>query len=175
VVRGGRVLEGVMQRAARADEAVRALVRRPQVLPQTKAPGDSAGGADRHRVADAHDPHRDIMAENPGRDPTRGYVTLATPARRRCGGAPGWHAVPMRSLLCAAGAAGILWAAAAVPAAADEPDGFTIGDSRIAESSGLAASRTHPGIYWTHNDSSDGPYVYAVDGRTGRTVARITL
>ncbi|ARF56947.1 hypothetical protein [Streptomyces gilvosporeus] len=81
----------------------------------------------------------------------------------------------MRSLLCAAGAAGILWAAAAVPAAADEPDGFTIGDSRIAESSGLAASRTHPGIYWTHNDSSDGPYVYAVDGRTGRTVARITL
>ncbi|MFI9047921.1 hypothetical protein [Streptomyces sp. NPDC053427] len=81
----------------------------------------------------------------------------------------------MRSLLCAAGAAGILWAAAIAPAAADEPDGFTIGDSRITESSGLAASRTHPGIYWTHNDSDDGPYVYAVDGRTGRTVARITL
>ncbi|MFF7700132.1 SdiA-regulated/phytase-like domain-containing protein [Streptomyces lydicus] len=81
----------------------------------------------------------------------------------------------MRSLLCAAGAAGILWAAAAVPAAADEPDGFTIGDPRITESSGLAASRLHPGIYWTHNDSDDGPYVYAVDGRTGRTVARITL
>ncbi|MGW2629272.1 hypothetical protein ACWC2K_08090 [Streptomyces chattanoogensis] len=82
----------------------------------------------------------------------------------------------MRSLLCAAGAAGILWAAAVGPAAAaDEPDGFTIGDSRITESSGLAASRAHPGIYWTHNDSDDGPYVYAVDGRTGRTVARITL
>ncbi|MFE1176581.1 hypothetical protein [Streptomyces sp. NPDC058773] len=81
----------------------------------------------------------------------------------------------MRSLLCAAGAAGILWAAAAVPAAADEPDGFTIGDPRITESSGLAASRTHPGIYWTHNDSDDGPYIYAVDGRSGRTVARITL
>lgn len=81
----------------------------------------------------------------------------------------------MRSLLCAAGAAGILWSAAVVPAAADEPDGFTIGDPRITESSGLAASRAHPGIYWTHNDSDDGPYVYAVDGRTGRTVARITL
>ncbi|GAU64836.1 hypothetical protein SSP35_01_01720 [Streptomyces sp. NBRC 110611] len=99
----------------------------------------------------------------------------------------------MRSLLCAAGAAGILWVAGTVPAAAvpavavpaadgavpaaaaDEPDGFTISDPRITESSGLAASRTHPGIYWTHNDSDDGPYVYAVDSRTGRTVARITL
>ncbi|GFE22710.1 hypothetical protein [Streptomyces nigrescens] len=81
----------------------------------------------------------------------------------------------MRSLLCAAGAAGILWSAAVVPAAADEPDGFTISDPRITESSGLAASRTHPGIYWTHNDSDDGPYLYAVDGKSGRTVARITL
>ncbi|MFD9211260.1 hypothetical protein ACFVZM_33880 [Streptomyces sioyaensis] len=81
----------------------------------------------------------------------------------------------MRSLLCAAGAAGILWSASMVPAAADEPDGFTIGDPRITESSGLAASRAHPGIYWTHNDSDDGPYLYAVDGRSGRTVARITL
>ncbi|MGW7524862.1 WD40 repeat domain-containing protein [Streptomyces sp. NPDC054783] len=53
--------------------------------------------------------------------------------------------------------------------------GFTIKDPRIAESSGLAASRLHPGIYWTHNDSGDGPYVYAVDSATGRTVARITL
>ncbi|MGW1378729.1 hypothetical protein ACWD6P_31310 [Streptomyces sp. NPDC002446] len=81
----------------------------------------------------------------------------------------------MRSLLCAAGAAGVLWVAAAGPAAADEPDGFTVGDPRITESSGLAASRAHPGVYWTHNDSDDGPYVYAVDGASGRTVARITL
>ncbi|MEW2624911.1 WD40 repeat domain-containing protein [Streptomyces sp. NPDC048106] len=53
--------------------------------------------------------------------------------------------------------------------------GFTITDPRIKESSGLAASRLHPGIYWTHNDSGDGPYIYAVDGRTGKTVARVTL
>ncbi|MFF5534204.1 WD40 repeat domain-containing protein [Streptomyces cinerochromogenes] len=53
--------------------------------------------------------------------------------------------------------------------------GFTIKDPRITESSGLAASRQHPGIYWTHNDSDDGPYLYAVDSATGRTVARITL
>lgn len=52
---------------------------------------------------------------------------------------------------------------------------FTIADPRIKESSGLAASRMHPGVYWTHNDSDDGPYVYAVDSATGRTVARITL
>ncbi|MEV5595754.1 hypothetical protein [Streptomyces sp. NPDC052496] len=84
----------------------------------------------------------------------------------------------MRSLLCAAGAAGILLFAAAGPASADGgagDEGFTIADPRITESSGLAASRAHPGVYWTHNDSDDGPYVYAVDGRTGRTVATVTL
>ncbi|MGW2055100.1 WD40 repeat domain-containing protein [Streptomyces sp. NPDC001840] len=52
---------------------------------------------------------------------------------------------------------------------------FTIKDPRIVESSGLAASRLHPGIYWTHNDSDDGPYVFAVDSRTGETVATITM
>ena len=35
-------------------------------------------------------------------------------------------------------------------------EGFTIKDPRITESSGLAASRQHPGVYWTHNDSDDG-------------------
>jgi MYXO-CTERM domain-containing protein len=73
--------------------------------------------------------------------------------------------------------AGVLLVGAfAVPAsAADGDQGFTIKDSRITESSGLAASRLHPGIYWTHNDSDDGPYLYAVDSATGETVARLTL
>ncbi|EFL25220.1 putative integral membrane protein [Streptomyces himastatinicus ATCC 53653] len=63
------------------------------------------------------------------------------------------------------------------PAAADDssPSSFTIEDPRITESSGLAASRAHPGVYWTHNDSSDGAYVYAVDSKTGKTVARVEL
>ncbi|GHI88222.1 WD40 repeat domain-containing protein [Streptomyces xanthophaeus] len=61
--------------------------------------------------------------------------------------------------------------AAETPGAAS----FTISDPRIKESSGLAASRIHPGVYWTHNDSDDGPYIYAVDSATGRTVARVTL
>ncbi|MEU0102886.1 WD40 repeat domain-containing protein [Streptomyces sp. NPDC006267] len=68
--------------------------------------------------------------------------------------------------------------AGAGPAVADDgrPDrDFTIEDPRITESSGLAASRKHPGVYWTHNDSDDGPYVFAVDSRTGKTLATVTL
>ncbi|MFD0269816.1 WD40 repeat domain-containing protein [Streptomyces sp. NPDC127106] len=66
-------------------------------------------------------------------------------------------------------------APAPTPAPAPAPTGFTLTDPRIKESSGLAASRSHPGVYWTHNDSDDGPYVYAVDSATGKTVARLTL
>jgi len=73
-------------------------------------------------------------------------------------------------------AAALLMSAPAVPAsAADGDEGFTVKDPRITESSGLAASRLHPGVYWTHNDSDDGPYLYAVDSATGETVARLTL
>ncbi|MFD5424255.1 WD40 repeat domain-containing protein [Streptomyces sp. NPDC127084] len=62
----------------------------------------------------------------------------------------------------------------AVAAAADGGEDFTIKDPRITESSGLAASRAHPGVYWTHNDQ-DEPRVFAVDSKTGETVATITL
>ncbi|MFJ8545368.1 WD40 repeat domain-containing protein [Streptomyces sp. NPDC093586] len=79
-------------------------------------------------------------------------------------------------------ASALLVGAFAVPASAADGDGevagsggFTIKDPRITESSGLAASRLHPGVYWTHNDQDTGPYLYAVDGATGETVARITL
>src|SRR5690349_23896588 len=41
----------------------------------------------------------------------------------------------------------------------------TIKDNSITESSGLVASRTSPGAYWTHNDSGDGPFIYAIDTR----------
>ncbi|MFF5101582.1 WD40 repeat domain-containing protein [Streptomyces sp. NPDC000134] len=71
-------------------------------------------------------------------------------------------------------AAALLAGAVATPAhAVDGDKGFTIRDPRITESSGLAASRLHPGIYWTHNDQDTS--LYAVDGRTGETVARVTL
>ncbi|MFD8008983.1 WD40 repeat domain-containing protein [Streptomyces sp. NPDC058955] len=83
----------------------------------------------------------------------------------------------MRSALRALGAAAALALLPAGPAHAEgqEPDrDFTIEDSRITESSGLAASRAHPGVYWTHNDQ-DEPRIFAVDSRTGRTVATVTL
>jgi len=32
----------------------------------------------------------------------------------------------------------------------------------ITESSGLAASRQHPGVFWTHNDSGNGPFIFAI-------------
>ena len=38
----------------------------------------------------------------------------------------------------------------------------TIRNAAVTESSGLVASRSMPGIYWTHNDSGDGPYLYAI-------------
>jgi hypothetical protein len=41
----------------------------------------------------------------------------------------------------------------------------TIKTGFVTESSGLVASRTLPGAYWTHNDSGDGPFIYAFDSR----------
>lgn len=38
-----------------------------------------------------------------------------------------------------------------------------IDSSLIDESSGLTASRCRPDVFWTHNDSGGGPYVYAFD------------
>ena len=43
----------------------------------------------------------------------------------------------------------------------------TLADRAVRESSGLVASRRNPGLFWTHNDSGDGPAVYAFD-REGR-------
>ena len=44
----------------------------------------------------------------------------------------------------------------------------------VEESSGLAVSRQYPGVLWTHNDSGDGPYLYAV-GFDGSLIQRIRL
>lgn len=54
-------------------------------------------------------------------------------------------------------------AAALVPgvAFAAPEELFKLQDEPITESSGLAVSVRHQGIVYTHNDSSDGPRVYA--------------
>ncbi|GLF97232.1 TolB-like translocation protein [Streptomyces yaizuensis] len=82
----------------------------------------------------------------------------------------------MRSYPYVTGAATLLLVAgsAAAPATAADHSGFTLKDSRITESSGLAASRAHPGVYWTHNDQ-DAARIFAVDGRSGKTVATLTF
>ncbi|HUE82423.1 MAG TPA: hypothetical protein VMM84_09955 [Pyrinomonadaceae bacterium] len=43
----------------------------------------------------------------------------------------------------------------------------TLQNPAINESSGLVASRTSPGLYWTHNDSGDGPFIYSFDAKGG--------
>lgn len=50
----------------------------------------------------------------------------------------------------------------------------TFRSTRLTESSGVVVSRAHPGILWTHNDSGDGPYLYATDLRgTDRGAVRV--
>src|SRR5688500_17838526 len=58
--------------------------------------------------------------------------------------------------------------AGAMPVVAATPAQIaTLADRAVRESSGLVASRREPGLFWTHNDSGDGPLVYAFD-RAGR-------
>jgi hypothetical protein len=82
----------------------------------------------------------------------------------------------MRSRLAAALAAALL--CLALPASAQEVEGAEVAlrlqDPRIQESSGMALSRRHPGVLWTHNDSGHRAELYAV-GPEGRTLATLTL
>src|SRR5215208_316535 len=39
----------------------------------------------------------------------------------------------------------------------------TLQEPAVNESSGIAASRLDPGLFWTHNDSGDDPFIYAFD------------
>ncbi len=48
-------------------------------------------------------------------------------------------------------------------------------DARFTEISGMTYSQRHPGVIYLHNDSSGGPRVYAVDARTCRTLATLTI
>lgn len=69
---------------------------------------------------------------------------------------------PLTLLWCATGP---LLAQQRQPAAVERTGTFQW--PKIAESSGVAVSRTHRGVLWTHNDSGDGPFLYAfeLDGR----------
>jgi len=77
----------------------------------------------------------------------------------------------LRVIACAALAASAIWPA---PAAGQDltPTAFRqtgrLVPSGITESSGVAVSRRHAGVLWTHNDSGDGPFIYAVDSTGAR-------
>jgi hypothetical protein len=84
-------------------------------------------------------------------------------------------------VLASAAAAAPLGAAGAAPTTARLTASGTsysldraLKDSRISESSGLARSTRSPGVLFTHNDSGDGPRVFA-GGAHGRTRAVLTL
>ena len=48
-------------------------------------------------------------------------------------------------------------------------------DKRFTEISGLATSIRHPGVIYLHNDSGDGPFIYAVDASTCKTLATMKV
>lgn len=64
---------------------------------------------------------------------------------------------------------------AAVVAAGSGTPVSVIHDSRITESSGLAASHAHPGLAYTVNDSGSGPVVYTVEIASGAVVGTTRL
>ncbi|MGW7476970.1 hypothetical protein ACWGH8_00125 [Nonomuraea muscovyensis] len=103
-------------------------------------------------------------------------VTCAVPAVPAAQAAQTQAAQTQAAQTQAAQAAqGVQAAQGARPLAASADDTgeklFTFRDREITESSGLAVSPTHPGVYYTHNDSSAEPKFYAVgaDGRTRAT------
>lgn len=73
--------------------------------------------------------------------------------------------------LCVFAGACFLWSTSATqqkrsPGSYGPPETIgTLKDKSISESSGLVASRSTAGAYWTHNDSGDGPFIYAFDTR----------
>ncbi|MCW5934029.1 MAG: hypothetical protein KIT45_06970 [Fimbriimonadia bacterium] len=55
-----------------------------------------------------------------------------------------------------------------------QPARWLLKNNLVNESSGIVASRAQKGIYWTHNDSGDGPNLYAFD-RQGNDRGTFTL
>jgi hypothetical protein len=52
---------------------------------------------------------------------------------------------------------------------------FRFADPRITEASGIAAGRLSPGVFYVQNDSGDSARFFAIDRRTGATVATVTV
>ena len=50
-----------------------------------------------------------------------------------------------------------------------------IADKHLSEISGLAFSQVHDNVIWTHNDSGDGPRIYALDSRSCKVLATVRI
>ena len=59
--------------------------------------------------------------------------------------------------------------------AADFTEVCRFTDDRLDEISGMTLSLRHPGVLGEHNDSSGGPYIYAVSATTCETLARVRI
>jgi hypothetical protein len=69
---------------------------------------------------------------------------------------------------------GVLFVAS--DARASEPETICrFSDDRLVEISGITRSQVHANVLWLHNDSSYGPYIYAVDATDCTTLARIEI
>jgi len=78
---------------------------------------------------------------------------------------------PMRTVL------GLLAALTLLPSVALTAGGGLVGtlkDDALDESSGLVASRLHPGVFWTHNDSGSEPRLFAIDA-TGAAKGQVKV
>ena len=69
----------------------------------------------------------------------------------------------------------VLGAPAPAQAAGQVTEVCRFSDKRLTEISGITLSVLHPGVAWVHNDSSGGPFVYAISLTTCRTVARVRI
>ena len=62
-----------------------------------------------------------------------------------------------------------------VPRAPTDTLDLGIMPGELTESSGLAVSRAHPGVLWSHNDSGDGPRIYQIDATASlRSIFTVT-
>src|SRR5687768_5727945 len=82
------------------------------------------------------------------------------------GGAAAWSAL-LTMVFC-------LSAHADPPTTRPATTPWRIDHPAIRESSGIVASRKHPGVFWTHNDSGNGPSIYAIT-REGKLIAEYTI
>jgi hypothetical protein len=118
----------------------------------------------------ARPPRRRGAASRSGAAPA---VRAALPARLGVHAVRGVHAALLGVL-----APLLLIATPVADAAAQAPDDdavvFRVSDPRINESSGIALSRRHRGVVYTHNDSGGVPQIFAL-GPDGRTRAVLTL